>query len=52
MSEAGTKSAYAQAGVDIDTATEAVNRMKSHIKRTVTPGVLRDTFSSLGDRLR
>ena len=40
MSEAGTKSAYAQAGVDIDTATEAVNRMKSHIKRTMTPGVL------------
>jgi phosphoribosylformylglycinamidine cyclo-ligase len=40
MSEVSGKSAYAQAGVDIDTATEAVNRMKSHVKRTLTPGVL------------
>ena len=40
MSEASGKSAYARAGVDIDTATEAVNRMKAHVKRTMTPGVL------------
>lgn len=28
------------AGVDIDAATDAVNRMKAHIKRTMTSGVL------------
>ncbi|MGO8672026.1 MAG: phosphoribosylformylglycinamidine cyclo-ligase [Capsulimonadaceae bacterium] len=39
MSEAG-KSAYASAGVDIDAATDAVNRMKSHIRGTRTAGVL------------
>ena len=35
-------SAYARAGVDIDAATDAVGRMKAHIKTTVTPGVLTD----------
>jgi len=34
------KSAYAQAGVDIDAAEEAVNRMKDHIQSTLTPSVL------------
>ncbi len=33
-------SAYARAGVDIDAATDAVSRMKVHIKTTLTPGVL------------
>ncbi|BDI31687.1 phosphoribosylformylglycinamidine cyclo-ligase [Capsulimonas corticalis] len=40
MSEAKEQSAYARAGVDIDAATDAVDRMKSHIKKTLTPGVL------------
>jgi len=40
MSENGSKSAYALAGVDIDAAADAVDRMKAHIKTTVTPGVL------------
>lgn len=34
------KSAYAEAGVDIDAATEAVSKMKSHIESTRTPDVL------------
>ncbi len=34
------QSAYARAGVDIDAATDAVGRMKAHIKTTTTPGVL------------
>lgn len=38
-------SAYARAGVDIDAATEAVRRMKSHIQTTLTPGVLTDVGS-------
>jgi len=39
------QSAYARAGVDIDAATDAVGRMKSHIKTTLTPGVLADVGS-------
>lgn len=39
MSETRT-GAYARAGVDIDAANEAVSRMRSHIKGTLTPGVL------------
>ncbi len=35
-------SAYARAGVDIDAATDAVGRMKAHIRTTLTPGVLTD----------
>ena len=40
MSEVKEQSAYARAGVDIDAATDAVDRMKAHIKKTLTPGVL------------
>ena len=40
-----TSSAYARAGVDIDAATDAVGRMKAHIKTTLTPGVLTDVGS-------
>ena len=40
-----TNSAYARAGVDIDAATDAVGRMKEHIKTTLTPGVLTDVGS-------
>ncbi len=39
------QSAYARAGVDIDAATDAVGRMKSHIKTTLTPGVLTNVGS-------
>jgi phosphoribosylformylglycinamidine cyclo-ligase len=39
------QSAYARAGVDIDAATEAVGRMKAHIARTTTAGVLTDVGS-------
>ena len=39
------ESAYARAGVDIDAATDAVGRMKAHIKATLTPGVLTDVGS-------
>ena len=48
MSEQQTieqQSAYARAGVDIDAATDAVGRMKAHIKTTLTPGVLTDVGS-------
>ena len=45
MSEHETGSAYARAGVDIDAATDAVSRMKTHIKTTLTPGVLTDVGS-------
>lgn len=37
--------AYARAGVDIDAATDAVDRMKAHIKATLTPGALTETGS-------
>lgn len=37
--------AYARAGVDIDAATDAVDRMKAHIKTTMTPGALSETGS-------
>jgi len=40
MTQTIQPSAYARAGVDIDAATDAVGRMKSHIKTTMTPGVL------------
>lgn len=40
-----TQSAYARAGVDIDAATDAVTRMKAHIAKTTTPGVLTDVGS-------
>jgi len=45
MNETKTGSAYARAGVDIDAATNAVSRMKAHIKTTLTPGVLTDVGS-------
>lgn len=38
-------SAYARAGVDIDAAGDAVGRMKAHIQKTLTPGVLTETGS-------
>jgi phosphoribosylformylglycinamidine cyclo-ligase len=38
-------SAYAQAGVDIDAASDAVGRMKAHILSTRTPGVVTDIGS-------
>ncbi len=34
------QTAYAEAGVDIDAAKEAVSRMRHHIDSTLTPGVL------------
>ncbi|SYX81625.1 phosphoribosylformylglycinamidine cyclo-ligase [Paenibacillus alvei] len=34
--------AYKQAGVDIAAGNEAVERMKKHVRRTFTPGVLTD----------
>lgn len=37
--------AYARAGVDIDAATDAVGRMKAHIRTTLTPGVLTEVGS-------
>lgn len=40
MAQNETGSAYARAGVDIDAATDAVGRMKAHIQKTMTPGVL------------
>ena len=40
MTQTIPPSAYARAGVDIDAATDAVGRMKAHIKTTTTPGVL------------
>ncbi len=40
-----TGSAYARAGVDIDVAADAVGRMKAHIARTTTAGVLTDVGS-------
>jgi phosphoribosylformylglycinamidine cyclo-ligase len=40
-----TESAYARAGVDIDAAGDAVGRMTSHIKGTLTPGVLTEVGS-------
>lgn len=39
------QSAYARAGVDIDAATDAVGRMKSHIQTTLTSGVLTNVGS-------
>ena len=41
----GGGSAYARAGVDIDAATSAVDRMKAHIRTTLTPGALTETGS-------
>jgi phosphoribosylformylglycinamidine cyclo-ligase len=38
-----SKGAYAQAGVDIDAGNQAVELMKSAIRRTYTPQVLSDT---------
>ncbi len=45
MDNQDKQSAYARAGVDIDAATDAVGRMKAHIKTTLTPGVLTDVGS-------
>ncbi len=45
MNNQDNSSAYARAGVDIDAATDAVGRMKAHIKTTLTPGVLTDVGS-------
>ena len=45
MSNPDNTSAYARAGVDIDAATDAVGRMKAHVKTTLTPGVLTDVGS-------
>ena len=39
------KATYKDAGVNIDAATEAMMRLKSHIKSTFTPGVLTDIGS-------
>jgi len=41
--QTNTESAYARAGVDIDAATDAVERMKAFIGATRTPGVLTET---------
>ncbi len=43
--EQPTNGAYARAGVDIDAAGDAVNRMKAHIKATLIPGALTETGS-------
>ena len=45
MSNPENSSAYARAGVDIDAKMNAVDRMKAHIRTTVTPGVLTDVGS-------
>lgn len=47
----GKKGAYAKAGVDIDAATRAVERMKSHIRSTYNEWVIRDVglFGGLTD---
>ena len=45
MKTTQTDGAYARAGVDIDAATDAVDRMKAHIKTTLTPGALSETGS-------
>ena len=45
MNNPDNTSAYARAGVDIDAATDAVGRMKAHVKTTLTPGVLTDVGS-------
>ena len=45
MSNPDNTSAYARAGVDIDAATDAVGRMKAHVKTTLMPGVLTDVGS-------
>ena len=45
MNTTQTDGAYARAGVDIDAATDAVDRMKAHIKATLTPGALSETGS-------
>ena len=45
VSNPDNTSAYARAGVDIDAATDAVGRMKAHVKTTLTPGVLTDVGS-------
>jgi phosphoribosylformylglycinamidine cyclo-ligase len=42
------RGAYAQAGVDIAAATDAVNRMKKHIAATRLPGVLTSEAGSFG----
>ncbi|MBV9852229.1 MAG: phosphoribosylformylglycinamidine cyclo-ligase [Armatimonadetes bacterium] len=42
MNDTHQQSAYARAGVDIDAATDAVGRMKAHIRATMTPGVVTD----------
>src|SRR5437763_7778899 len=36
---------YRDAGVDIDAANEAVQRMRAHVRSTFTPGVLTDVGS-------
>ncbi len=45
MSNPDNSSAYARAGVDIDAASDAVRRMKAHIRTTTTPGVLTEVGS-------
>jgi len=45
MSNPENSSAYARAGVDIDAKMNAVDRMKAHIRTTVTPGVLTEVGS-------
>ena len=45
MTNQDNKGAYARAGVDIDAATDAVRRMKAHIKTTLTQGVLTEVGS-------
>lgn len=43
-----TNDAYAQAGVNIAAADDAVGLMKAHIARTRLPGVLSDTVGNFG----
>ena len=45
MTHSETGGAYARAGVDIDAATDAVGRMKTHIQSTRMPGALTDVGS-------
>src|SRR5215207_7492444 len=45
MSETGKKSAYAQAGVDIDAQEKGLARVKKLAKSTFTPGVLTEIGS-------
>jgi len=45
MNNSENSGAYARAGVDIDAKMNAVDRMKAHIRTTLTPGVLTEVGS-------